>query len=81
MLVDAMERIYAVEAERLTWSRWWGRVYDVLKKGWSKWRTGGKRPVQPHSKRDSGLRKRLCMSNHSIFISILDTRVLTSQPA
>ncbi|KAJ3864197.1 Fusaric acid resistance protein-like-domain-containing protein [Lentinula novae-zelandiae] len=32
MLVDAMERIYAVEAERLTWSRWWGRVYDVLKK-------------------------------------------------
>ncbi|KAJ3851066.1 hypothetical protein EV368DRAFT_74800 [Lentinula lateritia] len=32
MLVDAMERIYAIEAERLTWSRWWGRVYDVLKK-------------------------------------------------
>ncbi|KAJ3996784.1 Fusaric acid resistance protein-like-domain-containing protein [Lentinula boryana] len=25
MLVDAMERIYAVEAERLTWSRWWSR--------------------------------------------------------
>ncbi|KAJ4490925.1 Fusaric acid resistance protein-like-domain-containing protein [Lentinula aciculospora] len=31
MLVDATERIYAIEAERLTWSRWWGRVYDAVK--------------------------------------------------
>ncbi|KAG7098252.1 hypothetical protein E1B28_000214 [Marasmius oreades] len=26
-LVDAMERIYAVEQQRTMWSRWWGRLY------------------------------------------------------
>ncbi|KAE9403103.1 hypothetical protein BT96DRAFT_990562 [Gymnopus androsaceus JB14] len=35
MLVDAMERIYAVEEERLTWGRWWGRVFNAVKGWWS----------------------------------------------
>ncbi|KAJ3749643.1 Fusaric acid resistance protein-like-domain-containing protein [Lentinula detonsa] len=59
MLVDAMERIYAVEAERLTWSRWWSRVYDACKNNWSKWRSMRKRSARSNSKKDGGLRKRL----------------------
>ncbi|KAJ3971160.1 hypothetical protein EV361DRAFT_239231 [Lentinula raphanica] len=59
MLVDAMERIYAVEAETLTWSRWWGRVYDAFKKSWSKRKSVSKRPANSNSTKDGGLRKRL----------------------
>ncbi|KIK69372.1 hypothetical protein GYMLUDRAFT_35450 [Collybiopsis luxurians FD-317 M1] len=73
--VDAMERIYAVEAQRLTWRRWSGRVYDTMKGKWEGWReskrrgTGGSsRPngddhrsgkSKSNSKNGGGLRKRL----------------------
>ncbi|ESK83383.1 hypothetical protein Moror_15634 [Moniliophthora roreri MCA 2997] len=29
LLVDAMERIYTIEQQRLTWRRWWGRVCNI----------------------------------------------------
>ncbi|KAL0575801.1 hypothetical protein V5O48_006179 [Marasmius crinis-equi] len=29
-LVDAMERIYTIEQQRLTWSRWWRRVSTIF---------------------------------------------------
>ncbi|KAF9063974.1 Fusaric acid resistance protein-like-domain-containing protein [Rhodocollybia butyracea] len=55
MLVDAMERIYAIEQERLTWSRWTSRLYDAVKKSWTTGRLDGSGP----NVKKGGLRKRI----------------------
>ncbi|THU95504.1 hypothetical protein K435DRAFT_723585 [Dendrothele bispora CBS 962.96] len=62
LLVDAMERIYAIEQQRLTWRRWWSKLWDATRRKtyglWSAWRvkkyTGNGRPS-----RKGGLRRKL----------------------
>ncbi|KAJ8078011.1 hypothetical protein PM082_000213 [Marasmius tenuissimus] len=61
-LVDAMERIYTIEQQRLTWSRWWARMCTVSMncvKGISRlWRKEDA-TARKRSKSRVGLRKRL----------------------
>ncbi|KAK7448857.1 hypothetical protein VKT23_013587 [Stygiomarasmius scandens] len=61
LLVDAMERIYAIEHQRLTWWGWWSKLWAATKRKaaglWSSWRV--KRYTNTGRPRKGGLRRKL----------------------
>lgn len=58
-LVDAMERIYNYERNRLTWKGWFRRSFNAMRARWRKFTSW--RSVPSHGRRP-GLKHQLCKS-------------------
>ncbi|KAF5337644.1 hypothetical protein D9758_013030 [Tetrapyrgos nigripes] len=60
LLVDAMERIYAIERQSLTWSRWWAKLWAATKmKFVGMWSAFRAERYRKNGRRTGGLRRRL----------------------